>query len=127
MKKFLVGMAVASTLILGMAGSVFASKTLTFTWNQNTEPDMMSYRLYQSAQSGNYTFGAQNAVKEINKQFTTTSLSVPDGEWFFVLTAVDTSNNESGPSTEVSPGRVDGTPPTAPGGFNVTVTVIVNP
>jgi fibronectin type 3 domain-containing protein len=80
--------------ILAMASSAFAA-TLNFTvqWDANTEPDMKEYRLYR-------TDGARQQLGVIPHPTTTYdfAVTVPEnasGKLVFVLTAVDTSLNES--------------------------------
>jgi hypothetical protein len=83
---------------------VFADN-VTFEWNPNLESDLAGYRLYQSGISGSYTYGttSPNFVGEITAPFTTyTQSTVAEGTWYWVLTAFNTSNLESGPSNEAS-------------------------
>ncbi len=97
MKKLLL-----TLMFLFLCSSVFADTNITFTWDANTETDLAGYRLYKSDQSGVYTFGAGNEEAEIIITDTSKTILVADGEWFFVLTAFDTSGNESLRSNEVT-------------------------
>lgn len=95
-----------------------ATLNLRATWTANTEPDMASYRLYR-------TDGARTLVGTIPHPATTYDFSVivPDntqGTLTFVLTAVDTSGNESGDSN-VASRPFDLRPPAAPSGISITV------
>jgi hypothetical protein len=72
-------------------------------WLPNTEPDLVGYRVYQSDQSGVYTFGLGNGVADVPKGTETVTLNdVPDGIWYWVVTAYDDEELESAPSNEVS-------------------------
>jgi len=53
-----------------------------------------------------------------------TLISVPDGTWYWIMTAYDTQGNESGKSNEVS-ATVDSTPPGAPTILEITAVVKV--
>ena len=88
----------------------------TFTWNANTESDLEGYHLYRSPTSGQYTFGS-NWVADIPAGTETIDYTAPEGTWYFVLTAYDTSGNESGPSNEVTLVVPDTTPPADPNGL----------
>lgn len=100
-----------------------AATDVNFAWNANTEPDLAGYRLYRSNTSGVYTFGEINAVAIFGAVATTgTETDVPDGTWYWVLTAFDTEGNESGPSNEVTV-TLDTIAPLAPSGLAITGTV----
>lgn len=107
------------------------ASTVTFRWDANTESDLWGYKLYQAETAGGpYTHtqvvGEGNLVAIIpltlqgfdpaNPEFTL--LDVADGTHFWVLTARDIANNESGNSNEVT-ASVDTTPPAPPGGLTV--------
>jgi fibronectin type 3 domain-containing protein len=83
---FLVGALVLPSLVL--AGSA------TVTWQPNTEADLAKYRVYWSTATG--TYGSYKA--EVLKGTTTyVANNLTDGQtYYFVLTAVDASGNESG-------------------------------
>ena len=93
-----------------------ADSKVTFTWAPNSETDLRGYRLYQSDASGQYTFGGGNEVAMVPVGTETVTLSdVPDGTWYWVLTAFDnaTPENESGPSNEVT-ATLDSSAPAPP-------------
>ena len=71
----------------------------TISWNANTEPDMASYNVYRGTTSGVYT--SHNTITHPTTSFFPPDLLV-DTRYFFVVTAVDTSANESANSNEVS-------------------------
>ena len=94
-------MTVVLVTSLIFCGSAFgASLSLKATWTGNTESDMKEYRLYR-------TDGTRTLVGTIPHPTTlyNFSVTVPDqsaGTLTFVLTAVDTNNNESTDSTVAS-------------------------
>lgn len=84
-------------LILLFPSLVLASE-ITLEWDANTEPDIEKYRLYQSQISGVY--GA--SVGEVTHPVVEYTIpDLPDGQYYWSVTAVDQSNNESGKSNEV--------------------------
>ena len=84
-------------------------------WDANSESDLAGYRIYQSQTSGAY--GAFSAEILAGTE-TVTLTDIPDGTYFWVLTAYDTNNNESGYSNEVT-ATLDGTAPGAPLNFTI--------
>ena len=69
-------------------------------WNPNPEPDVNNYKLYVGSSSGNYDApGSPKNMGNVTDGFFT----LPNyGTFFFALTAVNTSNQPSGFSNEVS-------------------------
>ena len=93
-------------MILVLAG-IFASIGIfadgaNFTWNCNTEPDLAGYRLYQGITSGVYTSFTPVPVNCTTGKASFSIPSLNPGTYFWAVTAYDTSNNQSGPSNEVS-------------------------
>ena len=85
-----------------------------FTWDANTEADLAGYRLYMSNTSGSY---GTTPIATIPAGTETLNYDVsPDGTYYFVMTAYDTNDNESGYSNEVST-VIDETAPAPPGGL----------
>ncbi|MFH0793842.1 MAG: MBL fold metallo-hydrolase [bacterium] len=80
--------------------AVGGDATVSLDWNDNTEPDLAGYNVKRSTTSGGpYT--------QINGALVTSSAyndnTVTNGTtYFYVVTAVDTSSNESGNSNEAS-------------------------
>jgi len=113
--KQMVGMIVMN-IVFGLfcllaAVPAYAGSTVSFAWDANQEVDLAGYRLYQTTTPGAYS---SPHVAEIPVGTETVTLSdVPDGTWFWVLTAFDSFNNESGPSNEVTK-SIDTEAPTAP-------------
>jgi hypothetical protein len=121
MKKYL--MAVAVLLIL--VGPAWASRNVKLAWDPPAAAtDVGGYRVYQSQAPGGHTFGKENAVLEVGVDTRTVTLVVEDGTWYWVVTAVDLAQNESGPSNEVSK-LVDGTAPDPPQGLIARILEII--
>jgi fibronectin type 3 domain-containing protein len=72
--------------------------TATLSWNPNTEPDVAGYRVYVGLASGVYG-PPIDAGHLTTLQVTNLALGQT---YYFVVTAVNTSNLESGFSNEVS-------------------------
>ncbi len=127
MRKLFIIMAVV--LFLSM-GSIAGAANVTFRWDANTEPDLAKYKLYQAEVAGGPYVKAQvvgegNLVAIImladladvqNPEYTL--VNVADGTHYWVLTAADLSNNESGFSNEVTT-TIDSTPPAPPSGLSI--------
>ena len=94
------GGGVTRTVPVALILNASATSSRTLTWNSNTEPDVASYRIYRSTTPGVY--GA--ALATVQKPATTyvaTGLAVGT-TYYFTMTAVDSSGNESPHSNEVS-------------------------
>lgn len=88
----------------------------TLEWDLNTEHDIKGYRLYQS----NIPFAKDvtparsfQVGEDVLHPLNTITILVEDGTWYWVATAFDNEDHESGPSNEVTI-RVDTTPPAPP-------------
>jgi hypothetical protein len=77
-----------------------ATSSATLTWDPNTEPDLASYRIYRSTTPGVYG-AALATVPTGTTGYVATGLQMGT-TYYFVVTAVDSSDNESQPSNEVS-------------------------
>ena len=87
---FLIGLVIPCIAIAGSA---------TLHWQPNTESDLAGYRIYYGTSSRSY--GPYIPVGKNTTSYTINNLA--DGQtYYFALTAVDTSGNESGYSQEVS-------------------------
>jgi hypothetical protein len=75
--------------------------TVSLSWNKNAESDLAGYRLYYGNVSRTQSAYAQS-VTISNREAATWQLSLQPGVYYFALTAVDTSGNESGYSQEVT-------------------------
>lgn len=125
----------ASILILMMVAIAPAADRI-FEWDQNTESDLKGYKMYRAAapnvvvEAGNLWLtvwkpgenpDAGNAayaeyIVGPQGQCVLPRNILPDGTYYFVLTAFDNANNESGASNEVST-IIDDTAPAPPNGF----------
>lgn len=107
---------------------IWAATDVTFAWDPNIESDIDGYRLYQSDESDNYNAdGIVADVKHVDvcsEEECQTTISVEDGQWFWVATAYDTHGNESDYSNEVSE-SLDSTPPEPPSGFLIKLKQVV--
>ncbi|MCH8010394.1 MAG: VCBS repeat-containing protein [Candidatus Marinimicrobia bacterium] len=75
------------------------NEQVTLSWNANTEPDLASYRIYRDTVSPASTFIATVTAPTTN--YTHTGLT--NGQiYYYRITAVDSAENESGYSSEVS-------------------------
>ena len=100
-------------MVLFFVGPAFAASNVSFQWDPNTESDLAGYKLYQGTSSGLY----DSVVADIPAGTETVTLfDVPDGTYFWALTAYDLDDNESGYSNEVTE-SLDSTAPTPPQNF----------
>ncbi len=68
-----------------------------FTWNANAEPDIDHYNLYAGTAPLTYT-----TIQSMGNTTSGTFLVTVATTWYFALTAVNSSNSESGFSAEIS-------------------------
>lgn len=114
---------VLAVLMCLFATTALAANAVTFTWDANSEQDLSGYRLYQTTISGEYVMGADNAVAIIPAGTETVTIEgLPDGQFWWVVTAYDNDMNESGLSNEVT-ATMDSTPPGAPTILEITAIV----
>lgn len=113
-------------VLLLFAPSFVFAKTLLFTWTPPTTnedgtelTDLAGYKLYQSEASGVYGTTFVLIENKDAKEYTLNNVAA-DKPYYYVMTAYDTSGNESEHSNEV---KVDHGAPGAP---YVTITVIIN-
>jgi len=76
-----------------------SSASVTLAWNPNTEPDLAGYKVYKATSSGSYGAAIAN-LPASTTSFVATGLQ-PGVTYFFVITAYDTSGNESTRSPEL--------------------------
>ncbi|MGD0784381.1 MAG: glycosyl hydrolase family 28 protein [Sedimentisphaerales bacterium] len=92
---------------------------VTLDWNNNTESDLAGYNIYRSTTSGS---GYAKLNSSLLSDSNYIDHSVTNGTtYYYVVTAVDTSANESNNSSEVSAmPQLINTPPAAPTGLSAT-------
>ncbi|RMH18886.1 MAG: hypothetical protein D6696_12155, partial [Acidobacteria bacterium] len=73
---------------------------VSLSWNANGEADLQGYNVYRATTSGG-PYALQNGTLLATPAFTDASV-VNGTTYFYVVTAVDASNNESADSAEVS-------------------------
>lgn len=94
------GLIIFSVLLL--VNIVYAESIVVFTWDANTESDLIGYRLYQSDTSGVYNYGDGNQVATISAGTEKVAIyTSATGTEYWTVTAYN-SEGESDPSNEVS-------------------------
>jgi len=94
--------------LLCVTPSLVLAGSATISWQANTEPDLKEYRVYYGTVSRHY--GSPIPVGKLTS-YTVGNLS--DGvTYYFAVTAVDTADNESGYSQEVTKTIADSQLPT---------------
>ena len=78
--------------------AIAAAEPITLAWSANTEPDIASYKVYWGTSPGVYP----NSLNVGNVTQVTIGGLNPALNYYFVITAIDTSNNESAFSVERS-------------------------
>lgn len=117
--------------------SIATAWDVTFQWDANPESDIGGYKLYQGTKSGgpyqqvdcepdnadNKDIRLDMLPDAANPEWT---ILVPnDGHYYWVVTAFDTSGNESDYSNEVN-ARLDATPPAPPTGLKALVQRLIS-
>ena len=77
-----------------------ATSSVTLTWNTNSASDLAGYKVYRATSSGAY--GLPIATLPGNVTSYVAAGLQPGTQYFFVVTAYDSSGNESAASNEVS-------------------------
>jgi hypothetical protein len=87
----------------GESGSARTNGTIELGWVPNQEPDLAGYRIYYGIGSGDYDHSMDVGMPSPLGNLTTYSLAnlVKGQNYCFVITAYDSSNNESGFSEEI--------------------------
>jgi fibronectin type 3 domain-containing protein len=86
-------------------------------WDDNSEPDLDSYSVYRDTSSGGPYGQIASAVAASEYSDSTVTNGTT---YYYVVTAVDSSSNESGYSNEASATPQDTTPPDAPTNLSAT-------
>lgn len=118
---------IAIMSIFFLTAFAHAGSDVTFQWSANSEADLAGYKLYRSATQGDYLTSTPidiplSSLADINNPAYTEE-NVPDGTWFWIATAYDTSGNESGYSNEVTD-TLDATAPASPQELNIFKKII---
>jgi len=104
------------TVVLMFAAPSISAE-IKLAWDANTETDLAGYHVFQSTEAGVYDktnpIGTIPCGPNDNPCCTYTTEDLLDGTYFWVVTAFDNDNNESGYSNEVTK-RIDTTPPAQP-------------
>jgi hypothetical protein len=129
MKKCMIVLMVV--LMALMASFVQAETNITFTWDQEISPDFAGWRLYTKTD-----LAADYPDRDSEEFFTIPYSGTPadsyekrivipavegDTTFYFVVTAFDTSDNESDYSNQVFTTIKDETPPGEPQSFILTI------
>jgi fibronectin type 3 domain-containing protein len=98
-------------------GATPGDTQVSLDWNDNTEGDLSHYNVSRSTtQGGPHT---EIATDVTTSAYTNTGLT-NNTTYYYVVTAVDTNDNESSDSSEVSATPQDTTAPAAPTGLGAT-------
>ena len=82
----------------GLTATAISSSQINLNWNDNTESDLANYRVYRSTSaSGTYTYISQTTTSS----YSSTGLSAST-TYYYKVSAVDTSSNESPQTSYVS-------------------------
>jgi hypothetical protein len=90
----------SKTVAVTLTVSTPATSSTTLTWNANTESDLAGYKIYRATTSGGY--GAPIATAPGNITTYIAGGLQSGTTYFFVITAYDSTGNESPRSNEVS-------------------------
>ena len=83
----------------GLVASAAGSTSINLGWNNNSETDLAGYKIYRST-TGGFTPGIENFVEEVTvNSYSDTGLDA-ETIYYYKVTAVDTSGNESQPSIQ---------------------------
>jgi fibronectin type 3 domain-containing protein len=91
---------------------------VSLNWDDNGESDLYGYDIYRSTTSGS-GYSRVNLVRTKDPNYTDTN-AINGTTYYYVVTAIDTSFNESDASDEVSAMPRDMTPPSVPAGLMAT-------
>lgn len=110
---------VAPSAPSGLAAAA-GNAQVSLTWTANPEADLNGYNVYRSETSGS-GYAKVNLAGSITGT-TYTDTGVTNGTtYYYVITAVDTTGNESGYSSEASATPSSDTPPSPPSGLQAVV------
>jgi endoglucanase len=118
-----------------MVGTAMAADPVAKAWDANTESDLAGYYIYRTTSAGSYVFGGESSPNWVatincapNEGLPCTTHTDIDLSWetqyFWVCTAFDTANQESGASNEITwttEPEWQNNPPSSPSGLRLTV------
>ena len=97
------GIMACCVAILGMMGNAYGQvSSFEAQWTYGAEPDVVKFELYWSEETGTYALGYELPIADYltPPAWMTIPVSLPPGEYFFVVTAIDDSGNRSDNSNE---------------------------
>ncbi|AEE96314.1 glycoside hydrolase family 9 protein [Mahella australiensis] len=100
----------------GLTAAAVSSNSINLDWADNTDSDLAGYKVYRSTMSG-FTPGSANFVKQVTASAYTDTGLAADTTYYYKVTAVDTSGNESQPSAQASAKTQQGGGTTPPGEY----------
>jgi len=105
---------IAWLVMVAMISFLWSCKVeaVNLEWDANTD-DTVKYRVYSSTISGIYDVDEYEETT-----LNTYTMDLPDGKYYFVVTAIDEADNESGYSNEVTT-SIDTMPPMVPGTLRI--------
>jgi len=85
-------------IMVGIAASNALAAQTTLAWDANTESDLAGYKVHYGTASGSYTVHT-----DVHNITTSTVTGLTAGQtYYFVVTAYNAANNQSGYSNQVS-------------------------
>ena len=109
-------------VIIGVAFNAQAAVEVTATWSANSESDLAGYNIYRSSTSGSGYVKLNSSIiaKTSSPQYVDSISGSVETTYYYVVTAVDTSGNESSSSNEGST-HIDTSAPNPPSGITVQI------
>ncbi len=105
--------AICLLALFSLGAGTALGKEITLAWNENTDPDLVGYRVHYGSESGDY-----DKIVDVGLQTEYVFSTQSGEEYYFAVTAYDVEGYQSGFSDEVS---WDGAPPDI-GNVKYTVT-----
>jgi len=105
----------------GLDANAINSFQIELNWNDNTEIDLANYIIYRSTTSGFIPSSSNRIAESTESQYTDLGLNA-ETTYYYKVTAIDHSDNESPASTQASATtpEQDLTPPAIPSGLSAT-------
>ena len=91
----------------------------------NPAPDLAGYLIYASDTPDGQILGKGNEIKDIAAPATSTMVTMPDGDYYFIIMAYDDLGNEAIVKSAEIHQVLDETAPGATDGFAITVIIKV--